>query len=682
LLFFFFFFYFGAFFFCKIFLVFWSFFIDPFLITCPNIYIIDYFEKQKIFWNIYATGFLGVSNAYHELNDLLIFIFHEDYGSNWRYWLGTEESYYYEWLDYLSNYLGMRISFFFYNLFYDNDFFFYISVWLLNLPWILLFFFFNFFFYLLKIFFVFYFFFKNLFSFLFFFVSPYAIFFFFKKLFIKIYLIFFTDLFYLFCSKFYYFFLHFFYLKVCFFFSKIDFYNWFFIFWGLLQKYFPVLFSFPLYLLMDLLKFLIIFIFTLISNFFDLIYKCLVYFFFWFFIFLKNLFYFLVYLFIFIFKFVFFSLPFLIVKFVVFFFNSLIFFFKLIIDFLLSFSLLNHIYLTKILPFYRKIYFILFYSFFDYFNKKFFYIIFKAFYYASSKKFWLNLIFFSKQLSFFYFGYCLKFYLFFFDGLKKCFRLFFVYFIYLKYRIFSYDFFYVENFDNLFFFTKQPKRWEFVPEWHPILAPNRLLPLIFNFDEVSTAETEQDYYYQLPIFSNPTFSFFNYKYFFYRLPYYLNKNFFFLYDYSRYTQKFTAINPFIFPFLFIVFYIFISFFFFRDIFLLFCCLPVTENSLRYDWTVVSDKKNTVNFLTLDERIRYVDKTIFSNLFNYISSYKNISCLSLDKLDFNLNLRNDFVLDIDNFFLTSRDDFSNLFKFNTFYSGDIRILSPDILIFIL
>jgi hypothetical protein len=114
------------------------------------------------------------------------------------------------------------------------------------------------------------------------------------------------------------------------------------------------------------------------------------------------------------------------------------------------------------------------------------------------------------------------------------------------------------------------------------LAPNRLLPLIFNFDDASTAETEQDYYYQLPIFSNPTFSFFNYKYFFYRLPYYLNKDFFFLYVFSRYNQKFTAINPFIFPFLFIVFYIFISFFFFRDVFLLFCCLPVTENSLRYD----------------------------------------------------------------------------------------------------
>jgi hypothetical protein len=111
-------------------------------------------------------------------------------------------------------------------------------------------------------------------------------------------------------------------------------------------------------------------------------------------------------------------------------------------------------------------------------------------------------------------------------------------------------------------------------------------------------------------------------------------------------------------------------------------LPVTENSLRYDWTVAADKTNVINFLTLDERTRSVDKTIFSNLFNYISSYKNISCLSLENLDFSLNLRADFIIDVDSFFLTSRDDFSHLFKFNTFYSGDIRILSPDILIFIL
>jgi hypothetical protein len=87
-------------------------------------------------------------------------------------------------------------------------------------------------------------------------------------------------------------------------------------------------------------------------------------------------------------------------------------------------------------------------------------------------------------------------------------------------------------------------------------------------------------------------------------------------------------------------------------------------------------------LTLDDSIRNVDKTIFSNLFNYLSSYKNISCLSLDKLDFSLNLRSDFINDVDSFFLTSRDDFSNLFKVNPFCSGDIRVLSPDILIFIL
>jgi hypothetical protein len=55
---------------------------------------------------------------------MLIFIFHEEYGSNYRYWLGTEESSSFESLDYLGNSLGKRISYFFYFLFYDMIFFF------------------------------------------------------------------------------------------------------------------------------------------------------------------------------------------------------------------------------------------------------------------------------------------------------------------------------------------------------------------------------------------------------------------------------------------------------------------------------------------------------------------------------------------------------------------------------
>jgi hypothetical protein len=80
---------------------------------------------------------------------------------------------------------------------------------------------------------------------------------------------------------------------------------------------------------------------------------------------------------------------------------------------------------------------------------------------------------------------------------------------------------------------------------------------------------------------------------------------------------------------------FLSFFFFRDVFLLFFGLPLTENSLRYDWTVVSDKQNSLAFLTLDENIRLIDKALFSNIFKYIVSYKDIKSFNLERLDFNL-----------------------------------------------
>jgi hypothetical protein len=66
----------------------------------------------------------------------------------------------------------------------------------------------------------------------------------------------------------------------------------------------------------------------------------------------------------------------------------------------------------------------------------------------------------------------------------------------------------------------------------------------------------------------------------------------------------------------------------------------------------------------------------------MASYKDIKSFNLDNLSFTLNLKCDFVTDVDNFFLSSRDEFSNLFKFNSFCCGDIRLLSPDILIFIL
>jgi Zn-dependent protease with chaperone function len=131
-----------------------------------------------------------------------------------------------------------------------------------------------------------------------------------------------------------------------------------------------------------------------------------------------------------------------------------------------------------------------------------------------------------------------------------------------------------------------------------MFRPAKIYPYVFDFKreyfvyrQAHQAVTQNFFHMPSgPYKQNPAFSFLNHQYFFYRLPYYLHKDFFFLFFSGRYNQKFTAINPFIFPFFFIIFYLFISFFFFRDVFLLFLGLPFTENSLRYDWTVASDKR--------------------------------------------------------------------------------------------
>lgn len=143
----------------------------------------------------------------------------------------------------------------------------------------------------------------------------------------------------------------------------------------------------------------------------------------------------------------------------------------------------------------------------------------------------------------------------------------------------------------------------------------------------------------------------------------MSENFLFLFKFSRFSQKFTAISPFIFPFFFITIYLSFTFFFFKDIFLLFFCLPLTNNSLRYDWAMAADNKSEINFLSLDEDVRFIDKAIFSNVFKYVSSHNNIKFLKISSLNFsfNLNFKCEFVKDIDDFFLTSRDNFLIFFN---------------------
>ena len=101
--------------------------------------------------------------------------------------------------------------------------------------------------------------------------------------------------------------------------------------------------------------------------------------------------------------------------------------------------------------------------------------------------FYINLVFFDHvPLLFFYNKFC-----YFFFDFNKVYRLFLVYFFYFKFRLLSYDFNYLENIDNFFVYTKQPKRWEYVNDYYP-LNEARFINLLMHYDE--TEERSQDFY--------------------------------------------------------------------------------------------------------------------------------------------------------------------------------------------
>lgn len=78
------------------------------------------------------------------------------------------------------------------------------------------------------------------------------------------------------------------------------------------------------------------------------------------------------------------------------------------------------------------------------------------------------------------------------------------------------------------------------------------------------------------------YPFFSFCYFYYDLPFWLNKDFLFLYNKTRYVLQVSSYFYFFNCFIFFIVFFFFSCFFFRDIYLLYDCLPINPYTLRYN----------------------------------------------------------------------------------------------------
>lgn len=153
---------------------------------------------------------------------------------------------------------------------------------------------------------------------------------------------------------------------------------------------------------------------------------------------------------------------------------------------------------------------------------------------------------------------------------------------------------YMENIDNFFVFTKQFKRWpktRYMPHglhahkylWEDLASPYGVTSYKLRMHEgrvdLSNSKNKPDWwrgpayfffrftrtYSRVDAF-NPFKAMFKYQYFYYKLPSFFQKDFSFLFNQSRYNQKPPALSIVIFPFLFILVYLFFSFFFFMIFF--------------------------------------------------------------------------------------------------------------------
>jgi len=353
--------------------------------------------------------------------------------------------------------------------------------------------------------------------------------------------------------------------------------------------------------------------------------------------------------------------------------------------------------------------------FFDFFNYKFFF--FNNFLWSKifiESSFFFVFIWDSFLFKYFYFVFY-----FFFDYSFKIFDLFSVYFFYLKFHFFLHDFNNISSFNTFFFFDKfGTDRWfsnerffNFTnKEGNPlrlrlnkitkkedlfIFFDNYLAEKKISFSANSLANESrlldserfsflmsygfhkevyldflmkrsyllnENYFYPSHYFSflpsYQIYPFFSYCYFYFNLPFWLNRDFFSIFFSDRYffqvSSYFYGINCLFFLFIFFFF----SFFFYKDIYFLYDCLPINPYSLRYSWNEFFYNKEKFFF----------SKIFFSNfdVFNFEDSdkLKLKTFNNVFNFDFSFFSQNSFYYNFREENISNNVFFSNLFFFNS------------------
>lgn len=165
------------------------------------------------------------------------------------------------------------------------------------------------------------------------------------------------------------------------------------------------------------------------------------------------------------------------------------------------------------------------------------------------------------------------------------------------------------------------------------------------------------------------YPFFSYSYFYWHLPFWLNKDFLFLFFIGRYSFQSVCFS-YLFNCLFFFFaFFFLTIFFYRDNYLLWDALPLVPFSLRYSWTEFFYHKDNFlasNFISDDLDIFFPPKF-----------HENLVLNSRNLLSFDFTFLNSDSLF--NFYKDGSADyfcFSNFFYFHALQLSDFRYLHRD------
>jgi hypothetical protein len=178
-------------------------------------------------------------------------------------------------------------------------------------------------------------------------------------------------------------------------------------------------------------------------------------------------------------------------------------------------------------------------------------------------------------------------------------------------------------------------------------------------------------------------SIFKAQYFYHKLNYLLNKDFFSVasIDGLRYSLEIFAFPPFIIPILFLIFFGVITFLLYDDLFIINIIPPFSPNGLNYDWMTLRNNKS--KFYLLDEQAQTLDFSFFEdiidNVCSSISEYdqsKNRSLISDNILPLYPLSGSDLLDNIDIFFGHNRKEYSYLLRTSGFHSGDFYLLSQE------